>query len=90
MEELMEEELKKLGFKKRWFEDKSGCWLIKIFTFKGIQMRLYVEVDNRLLFTEIKTGDYFNNKLSLNKCYDPISKHKLTLENVRMLIKKYK
>lgn len=86
----MEKELIKLGFKRRWLSDKSGKWLIKPFDFKGIKMQLYAEVDHRMLCVEVETGNYFSNKLSLNKFYDPISKHKLTLENVRKLIKMYK
>ncbi len=83
----LEIELIKLGFKRRWLPDKSGFWLEYNFKHKDIKMQIYVEVDHKLLLVQIKTGDYMSGKLKLNQFYDPIAKYKLTLENVKELIK---
>ncbi len=86
----MKKKLKKLGFKTVWFDDFSGCWYIKNIKYNGIKLQIYVEIDNDLLLLQVKNGDYMNHKVTMHKYYDAIKEYKLTLKNIKMLIKKYK
>ena len=77
----LERGLIKIGCKRVWFSDKSGYWLEKNFKFKDLNLRLYIEPDQKKF--------YFSIKLETPEQYETIKTYKLTLSNVKKLLKKY-
>lgn len=63
------DKLKKLGFKKKQFEDKSGIWWEKRFKLGEYKAKFYC--DYRFNLIEIETLQHFSNQL-YKKSYDAI------------------
>jgi len=67
----LEIKLIKLGFKKKWIDDKSGYWLE--YSFKGalgLKYTIYVETDRKVLAASIdKVKSFGNSVLDLEYKY---------------------
>ncbi len=68
----LEAKLVKLGFKKRWLDDKSGYWMV--YSFKGymkLRYEITVETDRKLMevsfILERKLG--YNDYMNINYKY---------------------
>lgn len=86
----LEKELRSLGFKKKFLYDKSGYWMEKKLTkFKDLDLLIYVETDRKVLSLHIRTGVTHAGKLHMNQYYDDVKNYKLTLPNIKKLIKTY-
>lgn len=86
----LEKQCEKLGFKRKWFSDYSGYWMIKNITYKKVRYQIYVETDSKLLLLQVLPGDFASGKLTMNQTYDPVRKLKCNLKNIKKLIKEYK
>ena len=86
----LESDIKKLGFKKQWFQDKSGYWFIKVFKYKDLSMRFYLEADNKYFSLQIKTGDLYRSKSKLDSVYNDAAKFKCDLKTIKETLKRYK
>lgn len=86
----LEQKIEKLGFKRKWFQDRSGYWYIKPIEYKDLKLNIYIEVDRKYLGLQVKTANYISNELKSNKYYDDVKKYELTLGNIKKLIKRYK
>jgi hypothetical protein len=84
----LEKEISKLGFKKIWFQDKSGYWMEKSIKFKDLKIRFYVESDNKLFLMTVLTGETFNNKLTLRN-YEDVAKFPCNLASIKKVINRY-
>lgn len=86
----MEKKLKKLGFKKKWLSDKSGFWFEKNFKYKDLRLQLMADLDNKHICLGIRVDPNGTIKIKLSSCYDFVYQKKLTIKNVKLLIKRYK
>ncbi len=91
MESKLEISLKKLGFKKKWLDDKSGYWLEKRYKIKdlGLNCKLIVEPDRNFMVNTAKVGRCFNNYIISNIQYDDFKVGKIDLKYITKGLKKY-
>lgn len=87
--EQFERELKQLGFKKVYFDDRSGYWFVKNMKMRGLTGRFYLEPDNDLFVVEVMTYNYTNKTLK-KRWLEIVAKLKCNLPTVKNAIKTYK
>lgn len=88
----LEAQLVKLGFKKHWLSDKSGYWFEKKLKSKDFKSKLIVETEYGFLTMEAIVSDgFYNDRKFVFKSgnYETIGQYKLSLAEVKRLIKKY-
>ncbi len=85
----LESEIKKLGFKKKEFSDKSGRWWEYKFKFKDFKCKLTVESDRKAAYLDIKVYDWNFGELKGGQ-YDTVKLFKCNLKTIKEIIKKYK
>ena len=73
-----EQELKKLGFKKKWLSDKSGYWFQYSFKIKDLKLKFIVE-DHKYFELELITKDDVLD----------VKKFKCTMNNIKKQLKYY-
>jgi hypothetical protein len=82
MKNLTEKKLKKLGLKKKWLDDKSGCWWEM--TLPG-KIPVNILYDEDVLVLRIKTlNDY--RPFKREKCWSFLFIRKATLKNFKKMI----
>lgn len=80
----LEKELNKLGFRKKWLQDKSGYWLEKPFKFKGLDFKLVAETDKKLLYLQVRL------KIRFIFQYDDVKIYRLSLSIIKRILKDFK
>jgi hypothetical protein len=85
----LESEIKKLGFKKRWFQDRSGYWMFKIVKYKDLDIKFTVQSDTPYFGMGVKTYSGSLTKLKYPQ-YEDVKLFKCDLKTIKEVIKKYK
>jgi hypothetical protein len=84
----LEESLKKLGFKKKYLNDKSGYWMEKPVKFLDLKGKIYLQSDSKVAFLEIQTYDFYLSKLKKANT-ETVLKIKCDLPSIKAALKKY-
>ena len=84
----LEIELIKLGFKRKWFVDKSGYWFEKSFKKGDFKLRFTIETDNKIFGLDCLVYQYSNKKLTSPQ-YEAIKLYPCTLSSVKKVLKQY-
>ena len=86
----MEKELKKLGFKKKWFDDKSAYWFRKKVKYKDFKIIFYVEFDPDVFYMDVETYNVDLRHKSLSKSsIETIALFKCNLKTIKKTLKRY-
>ena len=85
----LESEIKKLGFKKGWFMDKSGYWYSYKKKYKDLDIEFIVESDHKYFCMQVKVYKGDLKKLTRGQ-YEDVKLFKCNLKTIKEVIKKYK
>ena len=84
----LESDLKKLGFKKKFLDDKSGYWLEKSIKFLDLKGKIVIETDRNISLLDLQTYRYDSNKLFKSNL-ETVLKFKCDLKLIKEILKKY-
>ena len=85
----LENTAKKLGFKKKWCDDKSGYWLELKKDFKDLKVKFYIESDRNLFSMSVMVYDENIKKLTKGQ-YETVKLFKYDTKTIKEVIKRYK
>ncbi len=84
----LEIKLIKLGFKRKWLDDKSGYWFFKKVRYNDLKLKFICEPDNKLCLLEAMT--YTEIQPYKEKQYEIVKIIKCNYKDIEKYINKYK
>jgi hypothetical protein len=86
----LEKEAINLGFKKKWFDDKSGYWLEKNVKFKHFKLKFVIESDYKLFLMSCQTYELHCGYKLYKREFEEIAKFKCDINTIKEILKEYK
>jgi len=85
----LEAEAIKLGFKKKWLDDKSGYWLEKKSIDRDFKIRFTIESDHNSFSLEVMVFEPNIKKLQDGQ-YEAVKLFKCDIKTIKEVLKRYK